>query len=168
MKKSLLLPALLLLAACATPKVAVNPRADFAGIKRVAVLSFNGPKGDLAADLMTQSLLEQGADVVERQHLDSVMREQSSHLRLFRRHATAGQAAQRRFRGHGGGERRELLHRQPVENRHHRNRVAAPLFGGDHHGHAEFAAAQHHGQRLAPVAHGGRGTDSIMWSASMN
>ena len=47
------------LTACATPKVAVNPRADFAGIKRVAVLSFNGPKGDLAADLMTQSLLEQ-------------------------------------------------------------------------------------------------------------
>ena len=77
MKKQLLLPALLFLAACATPKVAVNPRADFAGIKRVAVLSFNGPKGDLAADLMTQSLLEQGADVIERQHLDSVMREQS-------------------------------------------------------------------------------------------
>ncbi len=77
MKKQLLLPALLLLSACATPKVAVNPRSDFSGIKRVAVLSFKGPKGDLAADLMTQSLLEQGADVVERQHLDSVMREQS-------------------------------------------------------------------------------------------
>ena len=77
MKKQLLLPVLLLLAACATPKVAVNPRADFSGIKRVAVLSFNGPRGDLAADLMTQSLLAQGADVIERQHLDSVMREQS-------------------------------------------------------------------------------------------
>lgn len=77
MNKLLPLPALLLLSACATPKVAFNPRADFSGIKRVAVLSFNGPKGDLAADLMTQSLLERGADVVERQHLDSVLREQS-------------------------------------------------------------------------------------------
>ncbi len=76
MKRSFLAPSLLLLAACATPKVAVNPRADFSAIKRVAVLSFNGPKGDLAADLMTQSLLEHGADVVERQRLDSVMREQ--------------------------------------------------------------------------------------------
>lgn len=77
MKKQLLLPALLLLAACATPKVAINPRADFSGIKRVAVISFNGPRGDLAADLMTQSLLERGADVIERQHLSAVMSEQS-------------------------------------------------------------------------------------------
>ena len=77
MKNLLLIPAFLLLTACATPKVAVNPRADFSGIKRVAVLSFNGPKGDLAADLMTQSLIEHGADVIERQHLDAVMREQS-------------------------------------------------------------------------------------------
>lgn len=77
MNKLLLLPALCLLSACVTPKVAVNPRADFGAIKRVAVLSFNGPRGDLAADLMTQSLLEHGADVVERQRLDSVMREQS-------------------------------------------------------------------------------------------
>lgn len=75
MKKLFLAPALLFLAACATPKVAVNPRADFSAIKRVAVLSFNGPKGDLAADLMTQSLLEHGADVVERQQLDAVLRE---------------------------------------------------------------------------------------------
>ncbi|HCC46501.1 MAG TPA: hypothetical protein DEQ38_00030 [Elusimicrobia bacterium] len=75
-KLTLLLPALLL-AACATPKVAVNPRSDFSAVKRVAVLSFSGAKGDLAADLMTQSLLEHGADVVERQRLDAVMREQS-------------------------------------------------------------------------------------------
>jgi len=77
MKNILLLPVLLLLAACVTPKVAINPRADFSSIKRVAVLSFNGPKGDLAADLMTQSLIAQGADVVERQRLDAVMHEQS-------------------------------------------------------------------------------------------
>lgn len=75
-KLTFLLPALLL-AACATPKVAVNPRSDFSAVKRVAVLSFSGAKGDLAADLMTQSLLEHGADVIERQRLDAVMKEQS-------------------------------------------------------------------------------------------
>lgn len=75
--KKLLPLAALLLAACATPKVAVNPRADFSSIKRVAVLPFSGPKGELAADVMTQSLLQSGADVVERQRLDSVLREQS-------------------------------------------------------------------------------------------
>ncbi len=76
MKNRLLIPALLLLTGCVAPKVAVNPRANFSAVKRVAVLSFGGPKGDLAADLMTQSLLERGADVVERQRLDAVMREQ--------------------------------------------------------------------------------------------
>lgn len=75
MKNRLLLPAVLLLSACATPKVAFNPRADFSAIKRVAVISFNGPKGELAADLMTQSLLAHGADVVERQRLGDVMKE---------------------------------------------------------------------------------------------
>ncbi|MCM2266334.1 MAG: CsgG/HfaB family protein [Elusimicrobiales bacterium] len=75
--KNFILALALLLSACTAPKVAVNPRADFSGIKRVAVLSFSGPKGDLAADVMTQSLLERGADVVERQRLDSVLREQS-------------------------------------------------------------------------------------------
>lgn len=75
MKKTLLLlPALL--AACATPNVAVNPRADFTAVKRVAVLSFGGQQGELAADLLTQSLLARGADVVERQRLSAVMEEQ--------------------------------------------------------------------------------------------
>lgn len=77
MKYRILLPILLFASACATPNVAVNPRANFSAIKRVAVLSFSGPKGDLAADLMTQSLVAHGADVVERQRLDSVMKEQS-------------------------------------------------------------------------------------------
>lgn len=76
-KLTLSLPAALLLAACATPNVAVNPRADFSAIKRVAVLSFSGSQGGLAADIMTQSLMERGADVIERQRLDAVMREQS-------------------------------------------------------------------------------------------
>lgn len=77
MKKYSLLALLPLLAACLTPKVAVNPRADFSSVKRVAVLSFAGRQGDLAADVLTQSLLEHGADVVERQRLDAVMKEQS-------------------------------------------------------------------------------------------
>ncbi|MFA6435393.1 MAG: CsgG/HfaB family protein [Elusimicrobiales bacterium] len=76
--KLMLLPsALFLLASCAAPQVAVNPRADFSAVKRVAVLPFNGPKGDLAADMLTQSLIMHGADVVERQRLDSVLKEQS-------------------------------------------------------------------------------------------
>jgi len=73
----LALPALTLLTACVTPQVAINPRANFSAIKRVAVLPFNGPKGDLAADMLTQSLMMRGADVVERQRLDAVMKEQS-------------------------------------------------------------------------------------------
>jgi len=75
--KLTLLLAPLMLAACATPNVAVNPRADFSSIKRVAVLSFSGAQGDLAADLMTQSLIGHGAEVIERQRLDAVMKEQS-------------------------------------------------------------------------------------------
>ncbi len=81
MKNIRLLLALLslaLLAACVTPaRVAVNPRADFSTIKRVAVLPFSGPKGDLAADMLTQSLILHGADVIERQRLDAVLKEQS-------------------------------------------------------------------------------------------
>lgn len=73
----LALPALAFLAACVTPRVAVNPRADFSAIKRVAVLPFNGPKGELAADMLTQSLLAHGVDVVERQRLDAVLKEQA-------------------------------------------------------------------------------------------
>jgi curli biogenesis system outer membrane secretion channel CsgG len=76
--KSLLLPAIAcFLASCAAPQVAVNPRSDFSAVKRVAVLSFNGPKGDLAADLLTQSLVAGGADVVERQRLNDIMQEHS-------------------------------------------------------------------------------------------
>ncbi len=73
----LALPALTLLTACVTPQVAINPRANFSAIKRVAVLPFNGPKGDLAADMLTQSLMMRGADVIERQRLDAVLKEQS-------------------------------------------------------------------------------------------
>jgi len=77
MKRITLLLVFSLLAACATPQIAINPRADFSTVKRVAVLPFGGMKGELAADMLTQSLLAHGADVVERQRLSSVMQEQS-------------------------------------------------------------------------------------------
>ncbi|MCK4936336.1 MAG: hypothetical protein KAR84_05735 [Elusimicrobiales bacterium] len=60
---------------CVTPQVAINPRADFSGINRVAVITFTGSKGNIAADLMTQSLLASGVDVIERQQLSSVLKE---------------------------------------------------------------------------------------------
>src|SRR5204863_3821246 len=67
----------LLAAGCATPQIAVNSRADFSRIHRVAVASFGGQNGDVAADLLTQDLLQHGADVVERQRLDAVLHEQN-------------------------------------------------------------------------------------------
>lgn len=65
-----------LLAACVGPQVALNPRADFSQIRRVAVVSFSGSQGEAAADLLTQSLVAHGADVVERHQLEAVLREQ--------------------------------------------------------------------------------------------
>ncbi len=62
---------------CVTPQVAVNQHADFAHVRRVAVATFGGPSGDVAADLMTQDLLAHGADVVERQRLDALLKEQN-------------------------------------------------------------------------------------------
>lgn len=76
-RRALFAAALFLLSACATPRTAVNPRADFSAVKRVAVLSFGGSNGELASDLLTQSLLAHGADVVERSRLSAVMQEQS-------------------------------------------------------------------------------------------
>ncbi len=66
-----------LLSGCATPEIAVNSRADFSRIHRVAVATFGGQNGDVAADLLTQDLLQHGADVVERQRLDAMMQEQN-------------------------------------------------------------------------------------------
>jgi len=67
----------LLFSGCIAPQVAVNSHADFSQIHRVAVASFGGPSGDVAADLLTQDLLAHGADVVERQRLDALMQEQN-------------------------------------------------------------------------------------------
>src|SRR6185295_8164199 len=66
----------LLATGCLTPQVAVNSHADFSQIRRVAVASFGGPGGDIAADLLIQDLLKHGADVVERRQLDAVLQEQ--------------------------------------------------------------------------------------------
>lgn len=82
MRAAALAAAAALLAACVTPRVAVNPRANFGAVRRVAVVTFGGPQGDLAADLLTQDLVAHGADVVERQQLSAILHEQ--HL------ATAG------------------------------------------------------------------------------
>jgi curli biogenesis system outer membrane secretion channel CsgG len=57
--------------------VAINPRADFSKIKRVAVLSFKGNKGEVASDMLSQALLRYGADVIERQRLDDILKEQN-------------------------------------------------------------------------------------------
>ena len=72
----LFLPFLLFLASCAGPQVAVNRRADFSKIHRIAVTSFSGPGGEGASDLLAQDLLARGADVIERQRLDAVLNEQ--------------------------------------------------------------------------------------------
>jgi hypothetical protein len=64
------------LAGCATPEIAVNSHADFGKIQRVAVATFGGPAGDIAADMLSQDLLNRGADVVERQRLDALLDEQ--------------------------------------------------------------------------------------------
>jgi curli biogenesis system outer membrane secretion channel CsgG len=75
-RRAFLAAAALALGACAKPHVAVNLNADFSRIRRVAVATFGGPGGDVAADLFAQDLLASGADVVERQRLDAVLREQ--------------------------------------------------------------------------------------------
>lgn len=71
----LLLTSFFVLTACATPQVAYNPHFDFASIKRVAVVSFAGSDGSVAADMMTQSLVAHGANVIERQQLNAVLNE---------------------------------------------------------------------------------------------
>jgi curli biogenesis system outer membrane secretion channel CsgG len=75
--KNLILFFLFFASACVSPQVAINPRADFSKIKRVAVLSFKGNKGEVASDMLSQALLRYGADVIERQRLDDILKEQN-------------------------------------------------------------------------------------------
>ncbi|MDE2039281.1 MAG: hypothetical protein KGO96_04930 [Elusimicrobia bacterium] len=64
------------LSGCVTPQVAINPHANFSSIQRVAVVTFGGPDGDIAADLLTQQLVAAGANVIERQQLSAILSEQ--------------------------------------------------------------------------------------------
>ncbi len=75
MKRTTFLIFLLIASACSAPRVAVNKNADFSNIKRVAVLDFSGPRGDIAADFMIQNLMMRGINVVERRRLRAVMNE---------------------------------------------------------------------------------------------
>lgn len=68
--------ALLALGGCSSLKVAYNPKTDFTKIRRVGVVTFAGPNGGAAADIMTQDLVATGVDIIERQRLDAVLDEQ--------------------------------------------------------------------------------------------
>lgn len=73
MKKLIVI--LAFLSSCVSPNIAVNKNADFSKVKRVAVLDFKGPQGNAASEIMTITLLKYGVDVVERQELNSVLKE---------------------------------------------------------------------------------------------
>src|SRR5579885_518864 len=69
------------LGACATANVAVNRNFDFSRVHRVAVLSFKdyrgaGGSGDLVTGAFEQSLIKAGYDVVERDQVAKVVKEQ--------------------------------------------------------------------------------------------
>jgi hypothetical protein len=55
--RRLALAALALSACSMTPQVAVNPRADFGSVRRVAVVAFSGPQGEAAAELLREQRL---------------------------------------------------------------------------------------------------------------
>lgn len=62
---------------CATgPRVAINRKFDFSKIQRVAVVTFAGPVGEAAADFLAQELLSAGVQVVERQRIEVLMKEE--------------------------------------------------------------------------------------------
>jgi curli biogenesis system outer membrane secretion channel CsgG len=73
--KRYLIILILFISSCISPQIAVNKKADFSKIKRVAVLNFSGVNGNVISDIMTITLLNHGADVIERQNVDSVIRE---------------------------------------------------------------------------------------------
>ena len=71
-----LLPAVLLLSACASPNISFSSKIDDFNFARVAVSRFDGPHGGTAADFFAHALLDSGADVVERKRLEALLREQ--------------------------------------------------------------------------------------------
>lgn len=80
-KRYLLLPvAALLLASCASQTLVIKQDYDFTRIKRVAVLSFRDQTltqstGSMVSQLFMKYLLKAGYNVVERDELDSLLRE---------------------------------------------------------------------------------------------
>ena len=69
------------LGACASADIAVNKSFDFSRVKRVAVIGFkDGPRmagsGDLVTAAFEQALLRAGYDVVERDQVAKVLRDQ--------------------------------------------------------------------------------------------
>ena len=73
MKKHIFL--LIFLTSCITPNVSVNKNANFSKIKRIAIGDFKGPNSELASDILTITLLNYGADVVERQQIERIINE---------------------------------------------------------------------------------------------
>ncbi|MGC8867632.1 MAG: CsgG/HfaB family protein [Elusimicrobiales bacterium] len=73
MKRGLVL--LFFLTCCVSPQISVNRNADFSKIKRIAVFEFKGPEKELASDMFTITLLKYGIDVVERQHIEKIIKE---------------------------------------------------------------------------------------------
>jgi len=69
------LVAALLWAGCAEPQTAYKRDFDFRNVRRVAVLAFSGQGGEAAADHLLTSLLQSGADVVERRQLGALLKE---------------------------------------------------------------------------------------------
>ncbi len=65
----------ILSAACASTKTTRAPSFRPLSGDRLAVMPLRGPHGDLAADLINQGLLDCGLRIVERSHLDTVLRE---------------------------------------------------------------------------------------------
>jgi hypothetical protein len=58
------------------PNMAIKPGYDFSGIKRIAVLNFDGEKGSAAADIFILELMKKGFDVIERSRIESIIKEQ--------------------------------------------------------------------------------------------
>lgn len=64
------------LGGCA-PQAAVKPGYDFAAVRRLAVLTFEGEGGASVSDEWVRQLVRAGVEVVERQQLDAILREHS-------------------------------------------------------------------------------------------
>jgi curli biogenesis system outer membrane secretion channel CsgG len=74
MKKNIIL-IFLFFVACISPQIAINKKADFSKIKRVAVLNFTGSVGNVSSEIISLTLLRHGADVVDRENIEKILNE---------------------------------------------------------------------------------------------